>query len=159
MKIILIILILLIPVTESEESDVYCDCFPLNSKTIKGLKTKSDLIAIGKPIKKIKGKTDYEKEMIIFEIDSLIKGNKSTQTILINQNNAGNCAEIFELYTVYLITGNQIKNAKSTYRIGQTEHSDELEKLVNENYTISTNCCRSFKFESSFAKQFLADKN
>jgi hypothetical protein len=60
------------------------------------LKTRSDLIAIGRPIEKIKGKIDYEEEMIVFKIDSLIKGNKAISSIvLINQNNAGNCLVSF----------------------------------------------------------------
>jgi hypothetical protein len=152
-------LTLLIPISASNETDVFCECFPFNPKSIKGLKTRSDLIAIGKPIEKITVKTDYEEEMIVFEIDSLIKGNTAIHTILINQNNAGNCAENFELCTEYLITGDQIKNVKATYRMGQTDHSVELEKLVSENYSISTSGCRSFALKSSFAEQFLSEKN
>src|SRR5690606_16647600 len=113
----------------------------------------------GKPIEIIKGETDYEEEMIVFEIDSLIKGSREIRTILINQNDAGNCAEYFELCTDYLITGDEIKNAKSTYRIGQTKHSQKLEKLVSEYYTISTNGCRSFALRSNPAEQFLSHKN
>jgi hypothetical protein len=111
------------------------------------LKTRSDLIAIGRPIEKIKGKTDYEEEMIIFKIDSLIKGNKAIHTILINQNNAGNCAENFELSKEYLITGEEIKDVKFIDRIRQIDHSDESEKLLSEYHTISTNGCRSFELK------------
>jgi len=152
-------LTLLIPTIESNKTNVFCDCFPFNTKSINGLKTRSDLIAIGRPIEKIKGKTDYEEEMIIFKIDSLIKGNKAIHTILINQNNAGNCAENFELSKEYLITGEEIKDVKFTNRIRQIDHSDESEKLLSEYHTISTNGCRSFELKSSFAEQFLADKN
>ncbi len=159
MKIILIILTFLIPVMVPSETDVICDCFPLNSKSINGLKSRSDMIAIGKPIERIKGESDYEEDMIVFEIDSLIKGSRKIRTILINQNDAGNCAEYFELCSDYLITGDEIKNAKSTYRIGQTAHSEKLEKLINKYYTISTSGCRSFTLKSNLAKQFLTDKN
>ena len=159
MKLILIILTFLIPVLVPSETDVICECFPLNSKSINGLKSRSDLIAIGKPVERIKGESDYEEDMVVFEIDSLIKGSRKIRTILINQNNAENCAEYFELCSDYLITGDEIKNAKSTYRIGQTKHSEKLEKLVGEYYTISTNGCRSFALKSNLAEQFLADKN
>ena len=145
--------------TEKRESAVICDCFTINSKSINGLKLRSELIAIGKPIKKIKGETGYEEEMIIFKIDSLIKGSSEIHTVLINQNNAGNCALNFELCSDYLITGDEIKSAKATYRIGQTEHSKELEKLVSEYHTFSTNGCRSFTLKSNLAEQFLAEKN
>ncbi len=140
-------------------SEPYCDCFPLNSKTIKELKTKSDLIAIGKPIEKITSDYVYEEDVIVFEIDSLVKGKAEITTIMFNQNNAGNCGEYFELCKEYLITGDMIQNAKETYRMGQTNHSNKLERLIKENYMISTNGCRSFRLESSLAKEFLAHKN
>lgn len=158
MRIILIILTLFTPFKERSDAEVICDCFPLNTKTINTLKSRSDLIAIGKPVEKIKGETDYEEDMIVFEIDSLIKGNSEIHTVLINQNIAGNCAATFELCKEYLLTGDEIKNAKATYSMGQTGHSQKLEKLVNNNYTVSTNGCRFFPLNSDFAKQFLSNK-
>ncbi len=142
MRLLIYILILLLFDTSPDE---FCDCFPLSSKTINGLKTKSDLIAIGKPIKKIKSNAEYEEEIIVFEIDSLIKGKSDIQTIMINQNNAGNCSEYFELFEEYLITGDKIASAKETYRMGQTYHSEGLEEMINQNYMISTNGCKSFR--------------
>lgn len=134
----------------------YCDCFPLNARTIEKLKEKSDLIAIGFPTEIIVSENNYEEDIVVFQIDSLIKGkNLNSRTILINQNQAGNCANYFELCEQYVITGEKIQNVKQTYRMGQNSHSKNLEDLVLENYMISTDGCRTFKLNSSLAETFL----
>ena len=94
----------------------YCDCFPLNARTIEKLKEKSDLIAIGFPTEIIASENNYEEDIVVFQIDSLIKGkNLNSRTILINQNQAGNCANYFELCEQYVITGEKVQNVKQTY--------------------------------------------
>ena len=140
------------------EEDI-CTCPPITDNFINRLKIDSDLIAIGKPIKIFKSENYYEQDMYLFEIDSLIKGEKSVKSILINQNESGNCSVNFSLSEKYLITGNQIEKIEKTYTMTQIKHSEKFENLIKENYTISTNSCRSFNFNSKLANLFIKNKN
>uniref|UniRef100_UPI0035692160 hypothetical protein n=1 Tax=Zunongwangia sp. H14 TaxID=3240792 RepID=UPI0035692160 len=111
----------------------YCECFEINSSIVQQLKEKSDLIIIGTPIENITTENKYEEDIVVFQIDSIIKGeNLKSDVIMVNQNQAGNCAASFNLCEKYLVSGEKIKSVKQTYRIGQDNHSEKLENLIVE---------------------------
>ena len=83
--------------------------------------------------------------------DSIKKGELITKKILINQNNAGNCAIVFEKGIRYVITGIKVNKAKQTYRPSQESHDPYLDELVQTNYMITTDMCRSFEIGSESA--------
>ncbi len=134
-------------------------CPNLNQKLIEFFKKESDIIAIGKPIRFYTIDNAYSGyRMVEFEIDSLIKGEKGVECIIIDQNSMGNCGVYFELCEEYIITGEKITSPIQTYSMTQENHSKELETILNENYTITTSQCRSFRLDTKLADKFLKTK-
>ncbi len=130
----------------------------LTENFIRIVKEDSDFIAIGEPIKNIVIDDDdlYTDKIIVrFRIDSLIKGKKSLKTILITQSNAGNCAIGLNPGEKYLITGEEVTTARQTYSMTQTWHDKKLDSLIEKNFMLTTNGCRSFPYNSNSAKEFL----
>ena len=151
-----ILINILLPLSLIFSISNYCTCPSLDKKMIKYLKSESDLIVTGKPVKIFNiDNAHLGYEMVQFDIDSIIKGDQNISCIMIDQNSVGNCGVFFEIGEEYLITGEKIESAKQTYSMTQKSHSNELETIINENYTISTSNCRSFNLSTIAAKEFL----
>ncbi len=148
-----------------------CSYFFLNDVISKDLLEHSDVLIIGHPIKNIDSdfispNLNYMGTMILFKVDSLIKGELRSDTIFINQETMGNCAQNFIPNETYVIFGNQIKKYETVdindhySTTGYIKKNETLkfrdtnfllttfETLTKKYYTITTNQCISFSSQS-----------
>lgn len=135
----------------------FCQCPPVNKKIVETVKKRNDFICIGEAIEELKTESAFEIPMYWLRVDSVLKGQKKIITIIINQNNAGNCLQYFEIGQKYYIIGNYVAHPKEVYSMTQKEHSKPLEKIINENYAITTDVCRSFNVNSKLVEYFFKD--
>lgn len=149
-----------------------CSFFWASEAIIKDLSQNSDLVVIGHPIKNIddnfiSANPKYMGTMILFKVDSIIKGELKSDTIFINQETIGNCSQYFMPNEKYVIFGNQIKHYKTIAKNDHFTFANYCKKnktvtLYNNNknlqvyknltekyYTISTDQCISFTSQSS----------
>ena len=163
-KIYLITTLLLIAQTSFACS---CSFFGANEAIIKDLSANSDLVVVGHAIKNIDSNfisdnPKYMSTMILFKVESVLKGELKSDTIFINQETMGNCSQHFMPNEKYVIFGNQIKNYETVkaddysvstdyYRKSKTlKFRDPYNQLVvfknltKKYYTITTNQCVSF---------------
>ena len=175
--IIPIIILVLLPFKSSSPN--FCICPELDDRNVAEIKKSSDVIVIGKFISQISfGKNDQGINTNgYFEIDSVLKGPAQLKHMVINQFPSGNCRELFDEKTEYLVTGYHITEFKNldypdkqvpppapTIRDSIMEcyslDKNTLRKwntIANENYVVFTNQCLTFNFKSKSAKKILED--
>ena len=91
-----------------------CSFFWPNEAILNELSEHSDIVIVGHPIKNINdhyvsSNPKYMGTMILFKVDSMIKGKLTSDTIFINQETMGNCSLHFIPNEKYVIFGQQIK--------------------------------------------------
>ena len=90
-----------------------------------------------------------------FKIDSLIKGPQTKTEIYINQFEAGNCSNWFEVGKKYVILGDQTRNIRSfDYSLDST-FIPRWKCYLEEEYVIETSGCISAELNSKIANLFL----
>ncbi|MAN27814.1 MULTISPECIES: hypothetical protein [Mesonia] len=164
MKIFLFFLICLsfLAFTNKEKvisKSVFCSCFDYTENNICNLKESVDFIAIGTIIESTH--SDYPDGFtdVKFKIDSLIKGPQTENEIFINQFEAGNCSNWFEVDERYVILGNQIRSVYSfAYSLDSTFNT-RWRCYLEEEYVIETSGCISAKLDRKIANLFLKEYN
>lgn len=156
----------------SFQTSFACSCgfFWPNEAILKDLTENSDLVVFGHPIKNINDtfisdNPKYMGTMILFKVDSLIKGELKSDTIFINQQTVGNCSQNFMPNEQYVIFGNQIVQYETIAKNDYYAHADYIKKnktlkfhnsnntlpifenLTKKYVTITTSQCVSFTNE------------
>lgn len=154
-----------------------CTCTFLwpDAAIIQDLSANSDLVVVGHPIKNIddhyvSSNSKYMGTMILFKVDSIIKGKLTSDTIFINQETMGNCSLFFTSNEKYVIFGQQIKSYKKAENDSHASSSGYSNKtltfrdqnnllpffkdLTKKYYTITTNQCVSFTSRDSFISEY-----
>lgn len=129
----------------------------MDKEIIETIKKRSDFICMGKAIEELKTDSPFEMPMYRFKVDSVLKGQTKHKIIIINQNDAGNCSQFFKIGQEYYVIGNKVNRPKKVYTMTQKEHSNNLEKIINENYVISTDVCRSFSVKDNLVEYYFSD--
>ena len=154
----------------------FCICPKLDDRNVAELKKSSDVIVIGKFIRQIP-LGNYDRGINTngyFKIDSVLKGPAQLKHIVINQFPSGNCRELFDEKTEYVVTGKHITEFKHLdYPDNQSPPATTIRDTVmecysldqntlgkwntiaNENYVVFTNQCLTFNLNSKSAAKIL----
>jgi len=149
--------VLMYSMTFFDLSNDVCQCPPMDKKIIETIKKRSDFICIGKATEELKTDSSFEIPMYRFKVDSVLKGQKKYKNIIINQNQAGNCSRFFKIGQEYYMIGNKVNRPKEIYSMTQKKHSKNLEEIINENYVITTDVCRSFSVKDNLVEYYFRD--
>jgi hypothetical protein len=112
---------------------------------------------MGTAIEELETESAFDTPMYKFKVDSILKGKKQPKTIIINQNEAGNCSRYFKIGHKYYVIGNEVDDLKEVYTMTQKEHSKNLEKMIKENKVLETDGCRSFSIGDNIIEIWFSD--
>ena len=170
-----------------------CTCFDIDSASAQQLIHEVEFVIIGHPMKnvefidEIRNNWDRKEKgyEVVFEIDSVIKGELPFHKIILNQFSNGNCSRLFEFGEQYLIFGTRltefinrtpeepntqegeipptfdegpppsVSQTKMFCYNNEQEEVDYWNVLANENVVIYTSQCSSFFINSKAAEYFL----
>ena len=168
-----------------------CECYSPTKENFKETLLEVDFAFVGTPLKNVfylESELEYLDNRgtgadILVKVDSVLKGNFKSDTVYVNQVDAGNCLKMFKLGESYLIIGFEIKGYKNvpaplptpvgddspppppppvTFENGividgatTTEYVDFQNQMLERYTTLTTDQCLSFNSNSKIAGELL----